>query len=193
MTQADPATPAPPVYPTLAFTLGQEYGRSSGNLPVNADFCGQAAADGHPPHVVDSVSWSYTPDANLEAPVDNVESFPQRIIARHFIQGSEPINGLSFHLFAPGTLSQAIALMGIPLEPLTGHYLTIRSICKAATPPTRHFQRYDLAFVADPQNPPDHPVSSIGPGHYHIDPADFRRLQARVAALEWKEKAVGSS
>lgn len=188
MTQADPVAPT---YPVLSFTLGQEYGRSTGALPANADFCGQAAADGHNPHVVESVSWRYTPDANLIAPETSVESFPQRIVARHYIQGSEPINGLSFHLFAPGTLSQTIALMGIPLEPLAGHYLTIRSVCSATTPPRRHYQRYDLAFVADPENPADHPVSSIGPGHYHIDPAAFRRLQARVAALEWTEKAVG--
>ena len=45
--------------PTLTFTIGKEYGRTTGVIPVNQDFCGAAGDEEHDTH--------YLTYANLQA------------------------------------------------------------------------------------------------------------------------------
>lgn len=176
--------------PVLTFTIGREYGRNDGRINPDRDFCGKAAEEGHGPHYLEWVVWRFDhPHRNGS---NNLEYFPNIAESRHYVQGSEPLNGMSFHGWNFHSDRQDIALMGIPLEVWTGHWLDCLTKCNFGDTSVQVAHRYDLAFVTDPQNPPDHPVSSIGPGHYHLDPAEFRRLQDRVAALEWTEKSPGA-
>ena len=167
--------------PTLTFTIGKEYGRNSGVIPTNMDFCTRSAEDDHEPHRTHEVDW--------EAPIIGV---PGRYVqldrtlqeqTSHY-QGTRPINGMSMHVFNQGNSQQSISLIGIPLESWTGHRLRVVSWCQQGSTLTRHTDYHDLLFVSDEAYPIDHQPSSVGPGHYHVPIDEWRRLKARVVALE---------
>ena len=167
--------------PTLTFTIGKEYGRNSGAIPPNLDFCARSAEEDHEPHRTYEVDWE-APIAGNPGFYSQLDRTLQEQTSRY--QGTSPINGMSMHVFNQGTNQQSVSLIGIPLEAWTGHRLRVVSRCQRGLSWENHTEYIDMAFVTDPAYPIDHQPSSLGPGHYHVPIDEWRRLKARVVALE---------
>lgn len=170
--------------PTLTFTVGKEYGRTTGHLPVNATFCGESEEDDHPAHEVIGLNW-IRPAPNRENAMEYPLIFPPgENIDVVMAQGSAPVNGLSFHQFNQGTTNRTVSAIGIPLEIWSGNQWSIESICHYKNKRTSHRDVFDVVFIASQDYEQSHGPESIGPGHWHPTKSDYERLVARVVALE---------
>lgn len=165
---------------TLTLNLGQEYGRNSGALVRTADFSNHVVKDGPAPVYFNDAAWYSPPDA------DGNRHLLTSVIGERVteFQGSPPVNGLSLHTWNNGTAYQTFSLIGTPLEAWEGHRVVVHSGFVQGTNHQSHLDVFDLVFVTSDAVTPDHSVGSIGPGHWHPSPDDYRRLKERVAALE---------
>ena len=165
--------------PTLTLIRGKEYGRTEGEIPTTVDL-----TPATPEEVV-----SHRLRARWEGPAAGSSQYRQQLaevpgepITTY--QGSESVNGLSLHVFDHGEDRQTVSVIGIPLEAWTGHRIRVTHTVIRDNVHTNTDENFDLVFSTDPAHPVDHSPSSIGPGHWHPHPDEWRRLKARVAALE---------
>ena len=169
--------------PTLTLTLGKEYGRNTGRIPLTIDFSDVLTEGGSPPTYRTTAIW----ESPLNPLLHNDRGWLAEVIGQPITvyQGTAPVNGLSLHAWDTRTANPTFSLIGIPLEVWTGHRIDFVLDCWQDGVHHRKHQYIDLTFVSDPANYPlDHSPASIGPGHWHPDLDEWRRLKARVAALE---------
>ena len=170
--------------PTLTLTVGKEYGRNDGRIPLTIDFSDVLVAGGSPPNYRVWAIW--------ESPTHPEHVHPGRgrlaqVVGQPITayQGAAPINGLSLHGWNTQSENANFSLIGIPLEVWTGHRIHFALQCFQDDAVHEKSQYVDLVFVSDPVNyPPTHSPASIGPGHWHPDKDEWERMKTRVAALE---------
>ena len=170
--------------PTLTLTVGKEYGRNTGRIPLTIDFSDVLTEGGSPPKYRIRAIWESPLHPELAHPGRGwlAECVGDPITA---YQGAAPVNGVSLHGWNTQSANADFSLIGIPLEVWTGHRIHFSLECWQDDAYHARSQYVDLVFASDPANYPlDHSPASVGPGHWHPDLDEWRRLKARVAALE---------